>query len=84
MNNAHELLLLSGDVEENPGPTTRIRNNQTDLMVHVMLSKLEAGQAEILTELKSIHARLTNAEQYLADIVARIGKTEDQYKLLID
>ncbi|KAH9369394.1 hypothetical protein HPB48_017745 [Haemaphysalis longicornis] len=49
-----------------------------------MVSKLEAGQAEILAELKSINSRLTNAEQTLADIVARLVKTEDQCKLLPD
>lgn len=82
VNIAHELLLLSGDMEENPVPTTC--NSQTDQMVHAMLSTLEAGQAAILAELKSINARLTNTEQTLADIAARIVKTENQCKLLPD
>lgn len=72
-----KLLLLSGDVEVNPGPTTRNASSQSDQTIHALLTKLEVGQAEILSALKTINERMTKTEETLTDLVTRISKTEE-------
>lgn len=72
----HPLLLLSGDIEENPGPTTHGGSNPADPTIHELLAKLESGQASIISELKAINSRLASAEETLNDLIARIAKTD--------
>ncbi|KAH8038205.1 hypothetical protein HPB51_024978 [Rhipicephalus microplus] len=67
----------AGDIEENPGPTTRSSTTQSDQTMYALLTTLEASQATILAELKAINTRLISTEQTLADLVARIAQTED-------
>ncbi|KAH9379158.1 hypothetical protein HPB48_017525 [Haemaphysalis longicornis] len=76
-NIALKLLLLSGDVEVNPGPTTRSTNSQTDQTIHALLRKLDEGQDQILSALKTINERLTATEETLTDLATRITKSEE-------
>ncbi|KAH9379008.1 hypothetical protein HPB48_006627 [Haemaphysalis longicornis] len=68
-----KLLLLSGD----PGPTTRSTNRQTDQTIHALLTKLDEGQARVLSALKTINDRLTPTEETLPHLKTRITKSEE-------
>lgn len=64
------LLLVSGDVELNPGPLTK------DELA--LLKSLQDGQAEIINELKSIDASCSKHEAMIKEINEKLGKTTQE------
>ncbi|XP_049524200.1 uncharacterized protein LOC125945878 [Dermacentor silvarum] len=74
------LLLLSGDVELNPGPLTEAAME--------VLKSLQTGQAAIMSKLDTIDTRLAKHEAMLAEVNSRLGVTEERVetvnKLLSD
>lgn len=74
------LLLLCGDIEENPGPTTRASQTTNDVMS--VLSEIQSGQASILNEMKSIRATLLQHEKKYEEITKRLCKIENDCSVL--
>ncbi|XP_075550206.1 uncharacterized protein LOC142583601 [Dermacentor variabilis] len=64
------LLLLSGDVELNPGPLTEAAME--------VLKSLQAGQAAIMSKLDTIDTKLAKHEAMLAEVNSRLGVTEER------
>lgn len=79
-----KLLLLSGDIEVNPGPTTRNTSSQADHTIHALLTKLDKGQAEILSTIKAINERLTRTEETMKDLINRITNTDETCSSILE
>uniref|UniRef100_L7LWR8 Putative tick transposon n=1 Tax=Rhipicephalus pulchellus TaxID=72859 RepID=L7LWR8_RHIPC len=72
-----QLLLLAGDVEENPGPAnTRSADTQHNGEILSALQQIQSSQATMLNEIKSIHATLAQNEEAFSEIRARLSKIE--------
>ncbi|XP_049268671.1 uncharacterized protein LOC119383916 [Rhipicephalus sanguineus] len=72
-----QLLLLAGDVEENPGPAnTRSADTQHNDEILSALQQIQSSQASLLTEIKSIHATLAQNEDTFSEIRERLSKIE--------
>ncbi|KAH8037278.1 hypothetical protein HPB51_009824 [Rhipicephalus microplus] len=71
-----ELLLLAGDIEENPGPPTRSSPSEATSDILQALRDLQTGQAGLLTELKSLRTKLAQNDETLSTITERLGKIE--------
>nr|XP_037273875.1 uncharacterized protein LOC119166656 [Rhipicephalus microplus] len=69
------LLLLAGDIEENPGPTQSASSQPSDDIMSV-LNAIQSGQATLLDEMKSIHLKLSENDKALDDIKKRLGEIE--------
>lgn len=69
----HSLLvvLLSGDVETNPGPTEAIL---------VELKKLSVGQAQIISQVQDLKAQLQTTDRNIANLNERMAELEVHYK----
>lgn len=71
------LLLLSGDVELNPGPMNKAEQEQIS-RIEKMLQDVHAGQAQILAKLESIELKQKELENQLHGINSRVEVTEDR------
>ncbi|KAH8023346.1 hypothetical protein HPB51_012160 [Rhipicephalus microplus] len=76
------LLLLSGDIETNPGPATRSANAGTSSDIMSVLSEIQSGQAAILNEMKSIRSTLLEHEEKFEEITKRLSKIEDNSSVI--
>ncbi|KAH7971419.1 hypothetical protein HPB49_023667 [Dermacentor silvarum] len=72
-----QLLALSGDVESNPGPSTRSNSTQASCDIIAALEEIRSGQASLLNEMKSIRAKISKNEKLFDDIKMRLTKIED-------
>lgn len=73
------LLLLAGDVEENPGPTgTRATASASDehCDLALALSELKSGQSTLLNEMRALKTKLSKNDQILDTIQQRLSKIE--------
>ncbi|XP_037502608.2 uncharacterized protein LOC119377056 [Rhipicephalus sanguineus] len=68
------LLLLSGDVETNPGP---------DKVVLDELRKLSAGQATLISEMQSLKTQLTSTTNTIANLSTRLTDLENHCQNLL-
>ncbi|XP_075526332.1 uncharacterized protein LOC142558055 [Dermacentor variabilis] len=66
------LLLLSGDVESNPGPDP----------ILVELQKLSAGQSTLISQVQGLKNQLFTTEQALSDLTKRMADIEKHYHSL--
>lgn len=64
-----KLLILTGDVEENPWPDTEMA---------AILKNLQVGKATILSELGDIENRQTNLDGLISDFGSRIESLESK------
>lgn len=71
------LLLLSGDIELNPGPNTRAAPAEDSSEIVKLLQQLQSGQASLLAEVKSIQAKLSETDLMFTEIKERLSKIED-------
>ncbi|XP_065284655.2 uncharacterized protein [Dermacentor albipictus] len=69
------LLLLSGDVETNPGPSIAD--------VFAELQKLTVGQSTLITEVQGLKNQLSCTDATLTDLSKRIMELEQHYQALI-
>ncbi|XP_077516762.1 uncharacterized protein LOC144127737 [Amblyomma americanum] len=69
------LLLLSGDIETNPGPASAEA-------VLAELKKLSSGQATIISDVQDIKNKLTTTEKTITDLIQRIADLESHYQNL--
>ncbi|CAN7945762.1 unnamed protein product, partial [Ixodes hexagonus] len=69
------LLLLSGDVETNPGP------DQPDAVL-VELQKLSAGQSQLLAEVQGLKFQLQTTDKTISDLSKRMAELEGDYQSL--
>ncbi|KAH7981798.1 hypothetical protein HPB52_001108 [Rhipicephalus sanguineus] len=72
----HSLLMLSGDVETNPGPSG------SDAVL-TELHKIAAGQSKVITEVESLKSQLKTTDRTLTDLCKRMTDLEAQYQALI-
>lgn len=71
------LLMLSGDIELNPGPITPAPSPGPTLQtIHDAISRLEQTQSSVLTELTLIRAAQSNTDNLVSRLVARVDKLE--------
>lgn len=74
------LLLCSGDIETNPGPTLRSRNTQTEPdnsgQVLELLQAIDARTTELSNDIKAIKSSQIAMETKLVDIFARLESLE--------
>ncbi|KAH9371975.1 hypothetical protein HPB48_000466 [Haemaphysalis longicornis] len=68
------LLLLSGDVETNPGPEMQ--------EILTELQKISAGQATLLTEVQELKNQLSTTNQTITDLSKRMTEVENHYQNL--
>lgn len=66
------LLIVCGDIETNPGPTLE----KKVAAVLEVVGRLEAGQARILSELKSVRERQDVADQEIKQLMERVTALE--------
>ncbi|XP_049274313.1 uncharacterized protein LOC125759499 [Rhipicephalus sanguineus] len=71
-----KLLLLAGDIEENPGPPTRLSAPEATSDILQALRDLQTGQAALLTEMKCLRTKLAQNDETLGTITERLGKIE--------
>ncbi|XP_075533570.1 uncharacterized protein LOC142566615 [Dermacentor variabilis] len=69
------LLLLSGDVETNPGPP-----GIEDVMSE--LGKLASGQSKLITEVLDLKSKLLTTDKTLSDLSKRMTDLERHYKAI--
>ncbi|XP_037498724.1 uncharacterized protein LOC119372322 [Rhipicephalus sanguineus] len=69
------LLLLSGDVETNPGPS------MNDVLAE--LQKLTAGQSKLITEVQSLKNQVMSTDKTLTDLSKRMTELEQHYQALM-
>ncbi|XP_042143950.1 uncharacterized protein LOC121834265, partial [Ixodes scapularis] len=67
------LLLLSGDVETNPGP---------DNAVLVELQKLSTGQSQLLAEVQGLKFQLQTTDKTMSELSKRMAELEGHYQSL--
>ncbi|XP_037529259.2 uncharacterized protein LOC119406597 [Rhipicephalus sanguineus] len=67
------LLLVSGDIESNPGPDA----------VLAELQKLSAGQSTLLNEVQGLKSQLLTTEHAQSDLAKRIADMEKHYQALL-
>ncbi|XP_037508477.2 uncharacterized protein LOC119384916 [Rhipicephalus sanguineus] len=72
----HSLLMLSGDVETNPGPS----GNDAVL---TELQKIAAGQSKVITEVQSLKSQLNTTDRTITDLCKRMTALEAHYQALI-
>ncbi|XP_075737251.1 uncharacterized protein LOC142814728 [Rhipicephalus microplus] len=72
----HSLLILSGDVETNPGP-----NGNAAILTE--LQKLSAGQAQLIAEVQSLKSQLSTTDKRITDLNKRMGDLETHYQTLL-
>ncbi|XP_075748106.1 uncharacterized protein LOC142814049 [Rhipicephalus microplus] len=72
----HSLLMLSGDVETNPGP------GGNDAVL-TELQKIAAGQSKVITEVQSLKSQLNTTDRTLTDLCKRMTDLEAHYQALI-
>nr|XP_054925398.1 uncharacterized protein LOC126528908 [Dermacentor andersoni] len=78
------LLLRSGDIESNPGPTTHDPSDQMKVMfqllkeVHSRMLQTSKGQAEITADIKTIKNSQKNIESKLAGMHKRLDELEER------
>ncbi|XP_049268747.1 uncharacterized protein LOC125757325 [Rhipicephalus sanguineus] len=68
------LLLLSGDIETNPGPT--------DPVILAELKKISTGQSALLSEVQDLKVQLHTTEKTIRGLSDRIAQLEEHYKTL--
>ncbi|CAN8026503.1 unnamed protein product, partial [Ixodes persulcatus] len=68
-------LLLSGDIEENPGPMSKEQEKQLNIVVSSVQS-LEKGQAEVLATLGQLREDLNKSDAIVASLSARVAALE--------
>ncbi|XP_077528899.1 uncharacterized protein LOC144141207 [Haemaphysalis longicornis] len=68
------LLLLSGDVETNPGPEMQ--------EILTELQRISAGQATLLTEVQELKNQLSTTNQTITDLSKRMTEVENHYQNL--
>ncbi|XP_037582552.2 uncharacterized protein LOC119466134 [Dermacentor silvarum] len=71
----YSLLLLSGDIETNPGPP-----DIDDVMTE--LGKLAAGQSKLITEVLDLKSKLLTTDKILSDLSKRMTDLEGHYKAI--
>ncbi|XP_049269120.1 uncharacterized protein LOC119386531 [Rhipicephalus sanguineus] len=72
----HSLLMLSGDIETNPGPS----GNDAVL---TELQKIAAGQSKVITEVQSLKSQLNTTDRTITDLCKRMTDLEAHYQALI-
>ncbi|XP_075726224.1 uncharacterized protein LOC142767862 [Rhipicephalus microplus] len=80
---ARMLLLLSGDVEQNPGPLTSQQEKEM-LDVIMTLPSMQQQQTEILSEIRFIRADQQALEQKLSQLAEKVKLVEDNVSPLRD
>ncbi|XP_037512256.1 uncharacterized protein LOC119389039 [Rhipicephalus sanguineus] len=70
------LLILSGDVETNPGP-----NGNAAILTE--LQKLSTGQAHLIAEVQSLKSQLSTTDKTITDLNKRMGDLETHYQTLL-
>ncbi|XP_070392942.1 uncharacterized protein [Dermacentor albipictus] len=70
------LLIISGDIETNPGPAS------LDTVL-AELQKLTAGQTTLVQELKSLKLQLTTTDKTISDLNKRMTDLEAHYQALM-
>uniref|UniRef100_A0A6M2CRQ2 Putative endonuclease-reverse transcriptase n=1 Tax=Rhipicephalus microplus TaxID=6941 RepID=A0A6M2CRQ2_RHIMP len=70
------LLLLSGDIESNPGPP----NDSAVILAE--LKNISSGQAKLLSEVQDLKTQLNTTEKTISDLSNRITQLEKHYQSL--
>ncbi|XP_077528536.1 uncharacterized protein LOC144140913 [Haemaphysalis longicornis] len=70
------LILLSGDIESNPGPL------DDSAVILDELKKISAGQATLLSEVQDLKTQLHTTEKTISDLSNRITQLEKHYQSL--
>ncbi|XP_077537499.1 uncharacterized protein LOC144149692 [Haemaphysalis longicornis] len=70
------LILLSGDIESNPGPL------DDGAVILDELKKISAGQATLLSEVQDLKTQLHTTEKTISDLSNRITQLEKHYQSL--
>lgn len=76
---SHLLLVLSGDVETNPGPVSEsgTQTEQFDISAVLQaINRVENGQAKILNQLAEIQHRETGTQEAIQNLSARVAALE--------
>ncbi|XP_077496486.1 uncharacterized protein LOC144107366 [Amblyomma americanum] len=69
-------LLLSGDIETNPGP-----NDSSAVLAE--LKKLTAGQTQLIAEVQGLKSQLTTTDKTITDLSNRMADLETHYQALL-
>uniref|UniRef100_L7LWJ1 Tick transposon n=1 Tax=Rhipicephalus pulchellus TaxID=72859 RepID=L7LWJ1_RHIPC len=74
-----QLLLQSGDIEQNPGPNTRSAAGDVppESGLLAVLKELKDGQAQLLSEVKLIRTKQAENDSTLNEIQQRLAKIEE-------
>lgn len=72
------LLLLSGDIEENPGPTTRSASSETPGDILAALDEIRLNQDNLMKEMKAMQTTLSQNVKTFDDINQRLAKIEKE------
>ncbi|XP_077507280.1 uncharacterized protein LOC144116387 [Amblyomma americanum] len=72
----HSLLLVSGDIETNPGP-----NDSSAVLAE--LQKLTAGQTQLIAEVQGLKSQLTTTDKTITDLSNRMTDLETHYQALL-
>lgn len=86
----HQLIILSGDVELNPGPSIRASETQTSDDIMTVLSEIHSGQSSLLKKMKSVQRKLFQSDSAIKEIeedcasLVVIKKQVDDIRTLAD
>lgn len=81
-NSLQELLLaLSGDVETNPGPTSKADSGPLDTIL-AKLTKLEQGQTTVLKEIKRVQEEQIRTAEAISALSTRVVTLENRVSAL--
>lgn len=72
------LLLLSGDIEENPGPTTRSASSEIPGDILAALDEIRLNQDNLMKEMKAMQTTLSQNVKTFDDINQRLAKIEKE------
>lgn len=75
-------LLISGDIEANPGPDNEPCDDTSPNQIITLLSKLSNGQTEILAEIKSMQEKQRHTDSVLATLKSKIDDIDREISSL--
>lgn len=78
-----ELLLLAGDVEENPGAKTQSTTTQASCDIMSVLSGTQAAKATFVNDVQSVSSKFTENKKVFDDIKEEIGETKGVHSTIM-
>ncbi|XP_072145327.1 uncharacterized protein [Dermacentor andersoni] len=79
----HQLLILSRDVELNPGPSTRASETQTSSDIMTALTEIQSGEASLLKEMKSMQRKLSQSDSAIKEFKDHLVKIQEDCAPLV-